>query len=53
MERTVTFHRYLIDLVDKTLKPAAKKKQVHTALDETRALAVKHLARAEEIRKGL
>jgi putative membrane protein len=53
MERTVTFHGYLIDLIDKTVKPAAKKKEVHKALDETRALAVKHLARAEEIRKGL
>jgi putative membrane protein len=53
IERAVTFHRYLIDLIDKTLKPAAKKKEVHKALDETRALAVKHLARAEEVRKSL
>jgi putative membrane protein len=53
MDRAVAFHRYAIETIDKTLKPAAKNKVVLTALDETRAMAAKHLARAEEIRKGL
>ena len=53
MDRTVAFHRYLIDTIDKTLKPAAKNKVVVTALDETRATAQKDLTKAEEIRKGL
>jgi len=53
MDRAASFHRYVIDTIDKTLKPAAKNKVVVTVLDETRATAEKHLARAEEIRKGL
>lgn len=53
LDRSITFHRYIIDTIDKTLKPAAKAKEVKAALDETRATAEKHLARAQEIRKGL
>ena len=53
MDRTIAFHRYLIDTIDKTLKPAGKNKVVLTALDETRATAQKHLTKAEEIRKTL
>ena len=53
MDRAIAFHRYVIETIDKTLKPAAKNKLVLTALDENRAAAQKHLARAEEIRKGM
>jgi putative membrane protein len=53
LDRSITFHRYIVDTIDKTLKPAAKAKQVKAALDETRAAAEKHLAKAEEIRKGM
>ena len=53
MDRAIAFHRYVIDTIDKTLKPAAKNKVVLAALDETRATAQKHLEKAEEIRKGL
>ncbi len=53
MDRTIAFHRYVIETIDKTLKPAAKKKEVIAAVDETRAAEQKHLEKAEEIRKGL
>jgi putative membrane protein len=53
MDRTIAFHRSLIDTIDKTLKPAAKNKVVITAIDETRTAEQKHLEKAEEIRKGL
>jgi putative membrane protein len=53
LDRAIAFHRYAIDTIDKTLKPAAKNKVVLTALDETRALAEKHLAKAQELRKGM
>lgn len=53
MDRTIAFHRYVIDTIDRTLKPAAKNKVVLAALDETRAAAQKHLEKAEEIRKAL
>jgi putative membrane protein len=53
MDREVSFHRYVINTIDQKLKPAAKNKVVVTVLGEVRATAEKHLAKAEEIRKGL
>ncbi len=53
LDRSISFHRYIVDTIDKTLKPAAKAKEVKAALDETRAAAETHLAKAQEIRKGL
>lgn len=53
IDRSIAFHRTIVDTIDKTLKPAAKAKQVKAALEETRAAAEKHLAKAEELRKGL
>ena len=53
MDRTIAFHRDLLDTIDKTLKPSAKNKVVITAVDETRAAEQKDLERAEAIRKTL
>lgn len=53
IDREIALHRYIVETIDKTLKPASKAKEVKAALDETRITAEKHLAKAEEIRKGL
>jgi putative membrane protein len=53
LDRVITLHRFVLDTIDKTLKPAAKAKEVKAAIDDNRAAEAKHLARAEEIRKGL
>jgi len=47
-------HRYIVETIDKTLKPASKAKQVKAALDENaRSRRRSTWRRAEEIRKGL
>ena len=53
MDRTIAFHRYVIETIDKTLKPAAKKKEVIAAVAETRAAEKKHLEKAEAIRSSV
>lgn len=53
IDRVIALHRYLIETIDKTLKPIARDSVVKKVLDESRATAEKHLAKAEELRKGL
>jgi predicted outer membrane protein len=51
LDRTIALNKYVIDLIDKTLKPIAKADVVKKALDETRAAAEKDLKKAQELRK--
>lgn len=53
MDRQIELHSYIVNIIDTKLRAASKAKQVKKALDDTKATAETHLAKAREIRKGL